>query len=368
MLLNTFNLSSVHIRVSSAPFGWKARCTRATPRQPTAFRFRFENTGPARRRFRLGGFGGLTDLHQNLLRSMWRLDCRQKPPPETWSKCSAWPHVHRRNHLTSTSSVVCFCSVYETLKTAILSSHSRLAPSNKGSLRASHASSFGSRIHNVSQHNSDRPDLTDTVRLSRGTLACIHAKDCSWCGRSGRSKPVGISACRDWVSSLVNEKAKQKSLKSLNKCQHVSTWAILLLTFSKIIELPGLLEKAVLVILVLELLCFKPFLNAFGSIVSQFKFDSIARSPRSRMSSGHPHPDLCIQTVGEKLKRLWCRLCGRLARTKASQCHNSKKWVANALAEENSTVLTNMGKKQAKTGPLVYIQWLEPRNICLSII
>ena len=215
--IHTFNLSSVHIRVSSAPFGWKARCTRATPRQPTAST-----------RICCAACGGWTagkNLTKHAIKVFWR------------------------NHLTSTSSVyVCFCSVYKTLKTAILSSHSRLAPSNKGSLRASHASSFRSRIHNVSQHNSDRPDLTDTIRLSRGTLACIHAKDCSWCGRSGRSKPVGISACRDWVSSLVNEKAKQKSLKSLK---------------SEIIELPGLLEKVVLVILVLELLCFKPFLNAF---------------------------------------------------------------------------------------------------------
>lgn len=42
--------------------------------------------------------------------------------------------------------------------------------------------------------------------------------------------------------------------------------------FSKIIELLGLLEKVVLVLLVLELLCYQPFLSSFGSMVSQFKF------------------------------------------------------------------------------------------------
>lgn len=163
-----------------------------------------------------------------------------------------------------------FLSRAETLKTEILSSHSRLAPSNKGSLRASHASSCGSlRIHKADLWQ----DLTDTVRLSRETLACIHAKDCSWCRRSGRSKPVGISACRDWVSSIINEKTKKKSLRSLNIFQHVSTWSILLLTFSKIVELLGLLEKIVLVLLViLELLCVQPFSVHLAQSCLNFSF------------------------------------------------------------------------------------------------
>lgn len=242
-----------------------------------------------------------------------------------------------------------FLSRAETLKTEILSSHSRLAPSNKGSLRVSHASSCGSlRIHNADLWQ----DLTDTVRLSRETLACIHAKDCSWCRRSGRSKPVGISACRDWVSSVVNEKTKKKSLRTLNIFQDVSTWSILLLTFSKIVELLGLLEKVVLVLLgILELLCVQPFLSSFGSIVSQFKFHLakvthvIGSCPSTPL---HPNslrevekavvpagvPDTNQSFTVSQLKEMSCTCIG---------------W-----GEFNST--NQYGQEQAKTRPHVYIQ------------
>lgn len=109
-------LSPICCSLLRSPFGWKARCTRATPRQPKAFRCaeNFENTKtaqlqlPASTRICCAACGGWT-AGRNLtkLQDIIML-----------SKClAAWPQVVQYHaisttpfNLTSTLSVyVCFC-------------------------------------------------------------------------------------------------------------------------------------------------------------------------------------------------------------------------------------------------------------------
>ena len=171
------------------------------------------------------------------------------------SVLAAWPQVVQYHAISTTP-----FNLTSTLRT--LSVYVCFCPAPKLSKQKFFQVTLGWRPATKVRFELHMPQAVEVLGFTK-TLqrdACIHAKDCSWCRRSGRSKPVGISACPDWVSSVVNEKTKKKSLRSLNIFQHVSTWSILLLTFSKIVELLGLLEKVVLVLLViLELLCVQPF-------------------------------------------------------------------------------------------------------------